>query len=43
VLIADVLLARILFYIGLAGALLASVLYVRDGVRALRTPRPRPV
>jgi cardiolipin synthase len=43
VLIADLELARILFYAGLAGALLASVLYVRDGVRALRAPRPRAV
>jgi cardiolipin synthase len=33
--------AEVLLYVGLAGALAASVLYVRDGVRALRS-RGRP-
>jgi cardiolipin synthase len=33
--------ADVLLYVGLAGALAASVLYVRDGVRALRS-RGRP-
>jgi cardiolipin synthase len=36
-LIADVWLAEALLYVGLAGALAASVLYVRDGLRELRS------
>jgi phosphatidylglycerophosphate synthase len=36
-LIADVWLAEALLYVGLAGALAASVLYVRDGLRELKS------
>jgi cardiolipin synthase (CMP-forming) len=34
--IGDIWLAEALLYVGIAGALLASALYLRDGVRALR-------
>jgi cardiolipin synthase len=33
----DVAFAEVLLYVGLAGALAASFLYVRDGIRALRS------
>jgi cardiolipin synthase len=37
-LITDSAIAEVVFFTGLAGALLASVLYVRDGLVALRSP-----
>jgi phosphatidylglycerophosphate synthase len=41
VLIADFWLAKAFFYIGLAGGLLATAIYLRDGLQRLRdTPRP---
>jgi cardiolipin synthase len=38
-LIADLWLARACLYLGIAGALVASALYVRDGIRELRLSR----